>query len=197
MTGAAAAAWPELPPSPNPPNNCDTPSTPCARDEPGNTREARRKSAVALMNNVDRVVLIYLGTADSRLHQKTKRLACGLQENPKFESPANSRTFGCSNKIEVPKVTDLVENSHASVIELTAGEPAKLTPHLGPYTHRDVALSAESFPVVNDVEEQKPGGEVRRGGIGGSSLSARMMNPCVRRLPRRQPIRRAWLVCGT
>jgi hypothetical protein len=31
-------------------------------------------------------------------------------------------------ELKVPKVTDLVENSHAKVIELTAREPGKLIP---------------------------------------------------------------------
>ena len=82
VTGALD--WPELPvspPNPPPPNNCDNPSKPCACDEPGNMKQNRR-SAVALTNVLNRVILIWFEQRDVvSSNQKDETPPRGLQEN--------------------------------------------------------------------------------------------------------------------
>jgi hypothetical protein len=76
----AALAWPELFESPNPPNNCDTPSIPCARDEPGSMMHSIRTRTVALTKSVYRVILIFLETCALRPIRKTKRRRAGYKK---------------------------------------------------------------------------------------------------------------------
>ena len=74
-----ALDWPELFESPNPPSNCETPSIPCARDDPGNAKPVRRSSPIAMTNTVGRVIFINLETADSRRTRKTKAWRAGYK----------------------------------------------------------------------------------------------------------------------